>query len=98
MQLTLLTRFLAEVETCLKSGNVTGNEEVNKANEEVNKVNEEVKNETAFNKVELNSETTCKSGRKKVKKKVLVKKSKGEKNLEKNYILGEAFYYCILCW
>lgn len=94
LQLSLLTRFLTEVETCLRTGNVIGTDgnEVNNVEEGTNKVNNA--EEAAF-KNEANIETSCKSGRKKVKKKVLVKKPKGEKSSDpiKKDILGEALLF-----
>ena len=70
----------------------TEGNEVNNVEEGTYKVNNV---EEATFKNEVNIETSCKSGRKKVKKKVLVKKPTGEKSSDpiKKDILGEALLF-----
>ena len=83
-QLSLLTKFLTEVETCLKTGkieNATERKETKSLNNNVD--------ETA--KPNSNIEEIVKERKKvKVKKKVLVKKAKGEKTADpvKKDLLG----------
>ena len=83
-QLSLLTKFLTEVETCLKTGKIENATE----RKETKSLNNNVDETTKANN---NIEEIVKERKKvKVKKKVLVKKAKGEKTADpvKKDLLG----------